>query len=474
VRDELIALARETGSEELLRKLSDPTLAAATGGRARTGGQSAATQITAPAPRGRSKALMAAAAVVVLTGVGAVAALQPWRAADASGPGRPGTEVQDGANAAPPGANAGESVAEGRTPPDGAEQGPTDAGNQPNQPAGADAGGDVSEEVVADVGGRPTPGSAAGGAPADARAALNRPPEANPGWVVAAVTLTGVPASLEVGDDMRLAATARDAYGRDIPASVIAEGCTQHGWSRCGIEWSSSDPRVLTLDAEGTLRALAPGVATVTAMISGQSGTARVTVSAVGAADVTVSPSSLVLEMGQEQTLTATPVGRDGSALGDREVRWTSTAPNIAAVDASSGRVRALSPGQATVSASTDGVSSDVPVEVRPDLETVVRVVARRFSEAFASGDVAALERVLPLRQPGSNQLRNFFRNASDLEADLSVTSVEERGDEGTALVDGTYRFVDRNAGRQEVPVSLTFRFARGLEGWRPIGMENR
>ena len=81
---------------------------------------------------------------------------------------------------------------------------------------------------------------------------------------VGAVAVTPASVSLAVNDTTRLHATLTDGSGSVLLGRQI--------------EWSSSDPGVAMAFAEGYIRALAAGTATITATSEGQSGTAVVTV----------------------------------------------------------------------------------------------------------------------------------------------------------------------------------------------------
>jgi hypothetical protein len=61
--------------------------------------------------------------------------------------------------------------------------------------------------------------------------------------------------------------------------------------------------------------------------------------------------------------LEAVPLAADGSTLGDRAVTWTSQTPALATVSAQ-GMVRALLAGKATITATSEGISRDVEVDI--------------------------------------------------------------------------------------------------------------
>jgi uncharacterized protein YjdB len=87
-----------------------------------------------------------------------------------------------------------------------------------------------------------------------------------PRIAVARLNVTRQPATLEVGKAHAVGASALDAEGRPLLDREIA--------------WSSSDPRVATVGADGTIQAVAPGRATITARSEGQTHSFSVEVTA--------------------------------------------------------------------------------------------------------------------------------------------------------------------------------------------------
>jgi hypothetical protein len=178
----------------------------------------------------------------------------------------------------------------------------------------------------------------------------------------------------------------------------------------------------------------------------------------------------MTLEMGQEGSLSATPMGRGGRTLAEREVGWTSAAPSIASVDAA-GRVTALRPGVATITAKADAASTGVQVTVRPDVGAVAASFLERWAGAFEAGDVGALEAAAPLQADARTALEALLANATDISADMRVGSIEQQGDEAVARIGGQWRWKDRQAGATTFAPSLLLRLERGADGWRPVGL---
>jgi PKD repeat protein len=83
---------------------------------------------------------------------------------------------------------------------------------------------------------------------------------------VASVVVTPGQASLEIGETVQLVATAKDSAGGTLTGRPVS--------------WSSADPAVAVVSAEGLVAARAEGSATVTATIEGQRGSSTIGVTA--------------------------------------------------------------------------------------------------------------------------------------------------------------------------------------------------
>ena len=81
---------------------------------------------------------------------------------------------------------------------------------------------------------------------------------------VTGLTVAPAKASLQLGESTTLTAQLTYSDGSTGPATAA--------------QWTSSDLRVAQVDSSGTLTALGPGTATITATQSGVSGTSTVTV----------------------------------------------------------------------------------------------------------------------------------------------------------------------------------------------------
>lgn len=125
------------------------------------------------------------------------------------------------------------------------------------------------------------------------------------------------------------------------------------------VEWTSSDKSVAIVDAEGKVDAIGKGTTTITAKADGKTGTCQIEVLAP-VKGITLSTTTLGLEVGQEETLVATLVPSDATPKG--EIVWTSSNTQVATVE--SGKVKAIGEGTATISVSVDGFQASCTISV--------------------------------------------------------------------------------------------------------------
>ena len=176
---------------------------------------------------------------------------------------------------------------------------------------------------------------------------------------VAAVAVRVSPSSrdLTVGQTAQLKAEPLDAQGAVLSGRAVA--------------WSSSRPGVATVSQTGVVTALSPGSAIIKATAEGKSGVAGVTVTPAAVASVAVTPTAATLVVGQTVQVEAQPRDASGRPLAGRAVAWSTNRPNVATVT-STGVVAAVSPGTATVTASSEGRSGAATIVVEaPSVDRV-------------------------------------------------------------------------------------------------------
>jgi uncharacterized protein YjdB len=157
---------------------------------------------------------------------------------------------------------------------------------------------------------------------------------------VVAVRVSPSSRDLTVGETAQLKAEPLDAQGNVLSGRSVV--------------WSSGRPNVATVSATGAVTALSPGNAIITATVERKSGVGAVTVAAARVASIAMSPTSATLIVGETVQLWAQPRDASGRPLDGRTVTWSTNRSDVATVT-STGIVAAVSPGTATIAASSEG-----------------------------------------------------------------------------------------------------------------------
>ena len=131
------------------------------------------------------------------------------------------------------------------------------------------------------------------------------------------------------------------------------------------IVWSSSDQSIATVDAAGKVTAVAKGSCLITATAADGSGVkAECQVTVVQpVTSITLNNTTLTLEVGKAQTLTATVLPADAT---NKQLKWSSSNTAVATVS-TSGKVTAVASGTCTVTATAkdgSGVKAECQVTV--------------------------------------------------------------------------------------------------------------
>lgn len=195
------------------------------------------------------------------------------------------------------------------------------------------------------------------------------PPPSN---VVASVSITGTPTSLAAGLTAQLTATPRDASGNALSGHTVT--------------WTTNAANIASVSSAGTVTAVSPGNATITATSDGISGTTSITVVAAPVAAVVVTAPKQSFQVGDVSQFSAQPRDAQGNALTGRTVSWSSSAVSVATVS-STGLVTAVGAGTASITATSEGVSGVASISVALVPIASVSVTAPKVS--FAAGDVS-------------------------------------------------------------------------------------
>lgn len=245
------------------------------------------------------------------------------------------------------------------------------------------------------------------------------------GTSITGITL-GVPQTMERGSTG--VATPEYVYSGATPEQARAEELAD----KLGLAWSSSDPAVVMVDADGNLAAVGTGTAEVA--LSSEDGK----LSASGVIKVVVSPTGLTLpetltltEGGDGQSLAATVEPADAT---DYTITYASSDESIAAVDAA-GNVTPVAAGEADVTAEIagNGLTASCHVVVTPAVEALY---LSEDAVTLGTGDAATLTLYA---EPEEVDVSAAVWTSSD----ESVATVDEEGTvtavaEGEATVTAT------------------------------------
>ena len=168
------------------------------------------------------------------------------------------------------------------------------------------------------------------------------------------------------------------------------------------VKWVSSNNRIVSV-TDGTVSALAPGSAEITAIAGGIPGKSVVTVEAkqIPVEAVHLSQESMELTEGDASQLTATVLPENAS---NKNVRWESTNTGVATVN--NGKVTAVKAGSAAIKVITEDGSktAECSVTVNAKVYPVTSVSLDKTSLTLTEGDVAQLTAtVLPENASNKN-----------------------------------------------------------------------
>lgn len=231
---------------------------------------------------------------------------------------------------------------------------------------------------------------------------------------VTGITLNKSSLPLEVGGEETLTATVSPNNATDKSVS-----------------WSSSAEAVATV-ANGKVTAVAEGTATITATAGKQSATCAVTVSkkddgktdTVAVESVTLSKSSLPLEVDGEETLQATVLPANAT---DKTVRWASSDESVATV--TDGKVKAVGKGTATITATAGNQSATCAVSVQ---EKFIYVESISISNSELTLEIGAKETLTITFNPANATDKTVKWSSQNKD----VATVE--GGKVTAVAEGT------------------------------------
>ena len=261
------------------------------------------------------------------------------------------------------------------------------------------------------------------------------------GSPIATVTVRPSEAAIEVGDTIRLAATAADSAGRPLSNVAIR-------WFQSGGHFEGR------VDSTGLVTGGATGTLTVSALVSpvgGGSptpGFARVTILSPPASRIALEPEVTRMYAGQSLVVSATPYASNGDRRHD-DVVWKSSAPAVVSVS-TDGRLTAGRSGRATITARAGRATQSFGVAVVAN--PVASVSLDPATTSIRTGDVVSL---------------TFTARSSSGRA-VTNAMPEWSLNPGSGQVDGDGRFVADVPGSYRVNATFAGKSAQTTVNVRP------
>jgi 6-phosphogluconolactonase (cycloisomerase 2 family)/uncharacterized protein YjdB len=207
--------------------------------------------------------------------------------------------------------------------------------------------------------------------------------------VSASTTVTVTPATLTgITITPPNSAIASGTSKQLIATGDFSDGTTQN--LTAFVTWTSSNPSVAavsnTAGSQGLVTGSGAGGARITATYSGVSGSTLMVVTSATLTGITITPPNSGIASGTSKQLTATGDFSDGTTQNlTALVTWTSSDPSLAAVSnavGSRGLVTGTGVGNATITATLDGVSGSTGVTTTPPILTSIDIAPPNFSLA--------------------------------------------------------------------------------------------
>lgn len=200
---------------------------------------------------------------------------------------------------------------------------------------------------------------------------------------VATVNLSPSSATVTVGQTVQLTATLGDMTGATLSGRAVT--------------WTSQNPALATVNAQGLVTAVAPGSVVITAASGSVQGTTAITVNPEPVANVMINGAPTGLQYEQTVQLTATATSASGAVLTGRPVSWSSSNAAIATISAAGvitgGAVRGGTAESVTFTATVEQKSATVTVPIAPI--PVATVVVSPSSSALTVGQTVQLSAAL-------------------------------------------------------------------------------
>jgi hypothetical protein len=251
---------------------------------------------------------------------------------------------------------------------------------------------------------------------------------------VNSVEVSPADASMQVGGQVQLTATPRDANGAPLTGRAVT--------------WSSSSGAVAVSAAGVVTASAAGGPATITATSDGKRGTAQITVGTRVATQVTTTPDFATVSVGATTQLTVDALDAAGAPVPNPPIAWSSLSATTASVAGagSTTPVSGVAPGVTRIAARVNNAADTSLIAVLgPRSLLSTNFAEGRYSVTVARGQLVSVPVVLDVSRASANGDLGSIQ--FDLLYNTSLLAYRSAvvGANGSATVDvsspGTFRF---------------------------------
>ena len=194
------------------------------------------------------------------------------------------------------------------------------------------------------------------------------------------------------------------------------------------VTWKSSNTSVATI-SNGKITAISPGIATITATCGGKTATCTVTVKQP-LNKIVLSSTTLSMNVGGTQNLTVTY--NPSNTTDSKTVTWKSSNTSVATV--SNGKITAVAPGTATITATCGGKTASCTVTVEK-LTSQIAISTKKLSM-----DVGTKNTLVVLDDEGVNVNNKdiMWKSSNNAIATVSSSGVVTAVSDGTVTIYAT------------------------------------
>ena len=216
--------------------------------------------------------------------------------------------------------------------------------------------------------------------------------------IVTSVSLDNTSLSLEIGESYTLVVTVSPSNATDK-----------------SITWSSTNSSVAAV-SDGKVTAKSEGTTTITAEAhNGKTASCTVTVNepapeVIEVTSVSLNKTSLTLEIGESETLTATVLPSNAT---DKSVTWTSSDKSVVTVI--NGRITAVGAGAATITAKTsNGKTAICSIIVKEPAPEIIEVTSVSLNKTSLTLEIGASETLTATVLPSNATDKSVTWTSSD------------------------------------------------------------